>query len=1142
MNINSSSESVLQQHVLQVLERCGWDLSSDVELEVKLTGLQMSAVADIVLNVQSVLPIAVIEITNKTLSEGLTQARRYAEQLDVPFAFSTNGKQVLCYDKSNDSQIEDLFSLAEFPDKNELWQKYAQRQQQELVAQVHDKGHNSQPPAYQQTAIDKVTAAISQEEKRILLVMAQGTGKHHVVFQALQHLLNTGQVKRALFLSDRSIIIDQNIVNRYKVFGETATKIANRQIKPGYSVYFGLYQALTGSGKNQKTFKQVESDFFDLIIVDECHRSIKSKWQEILDYYSSAIQLGITSTPRASLKYSIIGYFGSPVFTYGFEQSIQEGYSAAVKLIQFNIEPTLNKNFELNNWSNILAAEALEMDNRIQKVARSITEYLRSHDPMVKTIIFCSSSSHAEFMRRSLAKLNPEQLEKNSRYVVHMSSDAIRNTSILEDFVDPESPYPVIATTVDLLTDGVDIPTCKLLVIDREIKSHTRLVQMIARGTRIAKQYDKSEFTILDFTDTTARFSSALEGIVQESIQIDSINQLQSPTPKPTPKPTTINEKQPLNEARLVLVGDVGVGKTTLVSCLTESSLLIEEVTKGVNYTHCTNLSLDTNVDLTICDFAGQYFAFSNNPLYRPKNNLYLLVLDAQKEESQNRIYYWLNFIRTNAGKQAAIIIAITKIDQGTFNPFNLERFSNEFNIVDVLYTSAARVMTGDSRFPYKNDDSIAILKNSITREVSKLTSVKKLVSSSWLHVKKQFENLQHYHVIELRDFERLCVQNGIVDNIEQQELLEMLANWGIIYRYQDKTTQIIYLAWLIESLHHIVCSPVISDDGRLKVAIIGEKILSRDNVDLLQEQYEYSNYRLLVTLLCEFKMAFMIDADTILIPSKLTPISPAFDLISYQQGLNYRFQYDQYFAKYVIWQLTVELAAYTDPDSPRYWQQGVFLNLGSCKAVVFADEDSNTIDIAINYENNSAAKALFEMIRQTIREINGPDALVEELLALTTNENEDAPSQTTKRAAINPTQPVEDKEDSHLPQRLLSDFQQWEYQLLLKIHDRMVEKSTLKIQQQLPQLKRELTAIKVELVAIKDRFYGVSPATGATELSNFRITYKYLNDLIYGNSLCNQLAQEFAPEIVDWQRFISPFNQMIKHYALSQSLLIDEI
>lgn len=537
-----SETDIISKFILPAVISSGWDGMTQIREEVKLRDGKVivrgqMAVrktvksADIVLYHKPNLPLAVIEAkANKhSIGKGMQQALDYAGLLEVPFVFSSNGDGFIFHDKTSATTLETEISLADFPTPAELWDKYCQwkgytQAQLPIITQdYHDDGSGKSPRYYQLQAINKTIEAISRGQNRILLVMATGTGKTYTAFQIIWRLWKAREKKRILFLADRNILVDQTRVNDFQPFGTAMTKIEGRTVDPAFEIHLGLYQALTGPEEHQKAFKQVAPDFFDLIVIDECHRGSAaedSAWREILEYFNSATQVGLTATPKETEEVSNSYYFGDPVYTYTLKQGIEDGFLAPYKVIRVDIDidmqgwrPTkgqTDKHGELIDdriYNQKDFDRTLVIDERTELVAQTITSYLQRTDPMAKTIVFCNDIDHAERMRRALINCNPEQVKKNEKYVMKITGDDELGKAQLDNFINPKKPYPVIATTSELMTTGVDAQTCKLIVLDQNIKSMTKFKQVIGRGTRINDKYGKLWFTILDFKKATELFA-----------------------------------------------------------------------------------------------------------------------------------------------------------------------------------------------------------------------------------------------------------------------------------------------------------------------------------------------------------------------------------------------------------------------------------------------------------------------------------------------------------------------------------------------------------------------------------------------------------------------------------------------------------
>lgn len=545
LNLSNLTEAdIITKCVMPAILNAGWDNTTQIRQEVKLrdgkvivrgkvAARRTVKSADIVLYHKPGIPLAVIEAkANKhEIGKGMQQGIEYARLLDVPFVFATNGDGFIFRDATaaEGECLEKQITLDDFPSPAELWQKfclwkgYTQAQLPVITQDYYDDGSGKSPRYYQLQAINKTIEAVSNGQNRVLLVMATGTGKTYTAFQIIWRLWKSKNKKRILFLADRNILVDQTKNNDFQPFGTAMTKVSGRTIDPAYEIHLALYQAITGPEEDQKAFKQVAPDFFDLIVIDECHRgsaSEDSAWREILDYFSSATQIGLTATPKETHEVSSTDYFGDPVYVYSLKEGIEDGFLAPYKVVRVDIDVDL-QGWRPTKGQTDLNGEVIDdriynqkdfdrtmvIDERTELVARTITDYLKRTNPMDKTIVFCNDIDHAERMRRALVNLNPEQVKKNDKYVMKITGDDEIGKAQLDNFINSKKPYPVIATTSELMTTGVDAKTCKLVVLDQNIQSMTKFKQIIGRGTRIDERYGKLWFTILDFKKATELFA-----------------------------------------------------------------------------------------------------------------------------------------------------------------------------------------------------------------------------------------------------------------------------------------------------------------------------------------------------------------------------------------------------------------------------------------------------------------------------------------------------------------------------------------------------------------------------------------------------------------------------------------------------------
>lgn len=545
LNLSTLTEAdIITKRVMPAILDAGWNDTTQIRQEVKLrdgkvivrgkvAARRTVKSADIVLYHKPGIPLAVIEAkANKhEIGKGMQQGIEYARLLDVPFVFATNGDGFIFRDATatEGELLEKHITLDEFPSPAELWHKlcvwkgYTEAQLPVITQDYYDDGSGKAPRYYQLQAINKTIEAVSAGQNRVLLVMATGTGKTYTAFQIIWRLWKAKSKKRILFLADRNILVDQTKNNDFLPFGTAMTKVTGRTIDPAFEIHLALYQAITGPEEDQKAFKQVAPDFFDLIVIDECHRgsaSEDSAWREILDYFSAATQIGLTATPKETHEVSSTDYFGDPVYIYSLKEGIEDGFLAPYKVVRVDIDVDLqgwrptkgqtDKNGELIDdriYNQKDFDRTMVIDERTELVAKTITDYLKRTNPMDKTIIFCNDIDHAERMRRALVNLNPEQVKKNDKYVMKITGDDDIGKAQLDNFINPKKAYPVIATTSELMTTGVDAKTCKLVVLDQNIQSMTKFKQIIGRGTRIDERYGKLWFTILDFKKATELFA-----------------------------------------------------------------------------------------------------------------------------------------------------------------------------------------------------------------------------------------------------------------------------------------------------------------------------------------------------------------------------------------------------------------------------------------------------------------------------------------------------------------------------------------------------------------------------------------------------------------------------------------------------------
>jgi type I restriction enzyme R subunit len=539
-----SERDICTKLIIPALEKAGWDkqlqmleefpfTDGRIYVRGKLTKRGERKRADIILFYKPNIPVAIIEAKQNKYSvrTGMQQALEYARILDIPCVFSSNGDGFLFHDKTaTDENIEKELSIDEFPSPDVLWEKYMKYKglitptAQKIASQAYFIDSTGRTPRYyQQIAINRTVEAIANGQNRILLVMATGTGKTYTAFQVIYRLWRSGAKKRILFLADRNALIDQTRRGDFRHFKDKMTVVKHRQIDKSFEIYLALYQGLSGSDESANVYKEFSKDFFDLVVIDECHRgSAKedSAWREILNYFKNATHIGLTATPKETNEVSNIEYFGDPIYTYSLRQGIEDGFLAPYRVIRVAI------NVDVEGWrpeQGKLDKDNIEVEDRIYNrkdfdrnliieertnvVAQKISEFLKGYDRFAKTIVFCVDIEHAERMRTALVKQNADLVAENHKYIMQITGDNDEGKRELDNFINPEEKYPVIATTSELMTTGIDAQTCKVIVLETNINSPTKFKQIIGRGTRINEEYGKQYFTILDFRNATDLFA-----------------------------------------------------------------------------------------------------------------------------------------------------------------------------------------------------------------------------------------------------------------------------------------------------------------------------------------------------------------------------------------------------------------------------------------------------------------------------------------------------------------------------------------------------------------------------------------------------------------------------------------------------------
>ena len=551
-----TEEDIKLKYITPALQSADWDIKNQIRCEYYYTAGKINVrenvaqrgkgkKVDYLLSYKSNLPIAIVEAKdNKVpIAHGIQQGIDYAYDLDIPFAYSSNGDGFFEHDMITGEERE--LKLEEFPTPKQLWERYLKEkeinpEQESLITEpYYFMDINKTPRYYQRIAINKTIEAISKGQKRILLVMATGTGKTFTAFQIIHRLHKSGKMKKILYLADRNVLIDQTMQNDFKPFQKVMTKIEHRNMDSSYEIYMSLYHQLRSN--EEEVYKQFKPDFFDLIIVDECHRSSAkddSNWHEILTYFSGVTQIGMTATPKETVDVSNITYFGEPIYTYSLKQGIEDGFLAPYKVVRVSLDRDLegyrpergkldedgyeveDKEYTMHDFDRTIV-----IDERTKVVAKRIAEYMKSTDRMARTIVFCVDTEHALRMRNALAEENRDLMQLNPNYVVRITSNDVVGKAKLDDFIDSNTIYPVIATTSKLLSTGVDTKTVKLIVLDVEIQSMTEFKQIIGRGTRLLPNKGKEYFTIMDFRNNSEKFADPnFNGPAEVVLDVDGGN------------------------------------------------------------------------------------------------------------------------------------------------------------------------------------------------------------------------------------------------------------------------------------------------------------------------------------------------------------------------------------------------------------------------------------------------------------------------------------------------------------------------------------------------------------------------------------------------------------------------------------------
>ncbi len=576
-----SERDIITKYILPAIEQSGWNTQTQIREEVTFTAGRIFVKgkktkrgekkrADIIIYYKPNIPVAVVEAKDNThtVGAGMQQVLEYSGTLDIPVAISSNGDGfVIQYRKNcgpkgadlSDRQaggkgiVSENADLDHFPIPNELWSCYkrynglaSKEEEDTSLCSYYFDSTGRAPRYYQRVAINRTVEAIARGQNRILLVMATGTGKTYTAFQIIYRLWKAGCKKRILYLADRNNLITQTKKGDFKHFKDKCHIIKHKHIDKSYEIYLALYQGLTNYDEETDAYKQFSPDFFDLIIVDECHRGSVDEdkaWHKILSYFSSATQIGMTATPKETKALSNIEYFGEPIYTYSLKQGIDDGFLAPYKVLRVGMNIDL-EGYRPERGKTDINGELIEdrlyntkdfdrnivIDERTDLVARKIMEYLTNSDLMAKTIVFCVDIEHAERMRQALLKYAPQEITARSdKYIVRITGDDPVAKGYLEDFINPEQKFPVIATTSKLMSTGTDAQTCKVICIDENIGSMTEFKQIIGRGTRINEEYGKQYFTIIDFRNVTDKFADKdFDGApvrIKESKQDDKLSE-----------------------------------------------------------------------------------------------------------------------------------------------------------------------------------------------------------------------------------------------------------------------------------------------------------------------------------------------------------------------------------------------------------------------------------------------------------------------------------------------------------------------------------------------------------------------------------------------------------------------------------------
>ncbi|MGX7196205.1 EcoAI/FtnUII family type I restriction enzme subunit R [Enterococcus olivae] len=560
-----SEEDIKLRYITPAIQNTGWNnkqirmeyafTAGRIILRGNITARGRKKSADYLLSYKNNFPLAIVEAKDNTkpVGAGLQQAIDYAKALDVPYVYASNGDGFVEQNLIT-GEVKEL-KLEEFPSPEALYQRYRidkgidETEEKVMLEPYYYIPNYKTPRYYQRVAINRAVDAVAKGQNRVLVVSATGTGKTYMTFQMIYRLWKSGLKKKILFLADRNVLIDQTMTGDFKPFSGKMTKVQNRNLDSSYEIYLALYQQLVGDD-GEEAYRQFQPNFFDLIVIDECHRGSakeESAWRKVLDYFTEATHIGCTATPIETKEASSFTYFGEPIYEYSLKQGIDDGFLAPYKVIRIGLDKDLEgyrpeagkvdkHGYEIEDREyNVKDFDrSIVIDDRTRVVASKISEFLKKTDRFSKTIVFCVDIEHAERMRQALINENKDLYAENDRYIMRITGDNDIGKAQLENFIDEESPYPVIAVTSKLMTTGVDAKMCKLIVLENNINSMTEFKQIIGRGTRLLEDYGKTYFTIMDFRNASRLFADpAFDGKPEVVIDLggdDPVDEPETPT------------------------------------------------------------------------------------------------------------------------------------------------------------------------------------------------------------------------------------------------------------------------------------------------------------------------------------------------------------------------------------------------------------------------------------------------------------------------------------------------------------------------------------------------------------------------------------------------------------------------------------